>query len=1269
MDPIESVEYNGFETTNGDSHNNDHGWKKVVYPKRNRKQKPADQAAVANVVSGKLIPNGALSNGGDNIFRSLEEQAEDRHRRILAAKKASDVADASDGVRSKRRSNGYGDEGYDFDDSDSEIAVGKENLKVEEVKKPKVKKEKKPKVTLAEAAAKIDVSNLAAFLVEASIPLCHIPEAVYKTSADWINQRPIEALGAFVLWGLDCILADFAVQQGGAKSGKKGAQNASSKSQVAIFVAVAMVLRKKPDALTNILPTLRENPKYQGQDKLPVTVWMMAQASQGDISVGLYSLAHNLLPVVSSKSCNPQSRDLILQLVERILSNPKARTILVNGAVRKGERLIPPPSFEILVRLTFPASSARVKENLYTDNLEASVAVLKKLIDEWEERSVKLTPAETLTLNQTMKSLRQKNEEALAEGGNGSSQSLYKDADKYCKVIAGKLSSGGCIKSIATTAALLAATGFAGAAAVSANPEAIAYLKNLVDFSEKKVRTLKNQIASQNRRNLLVSAFSTSLVCFLTVEARKQPRRRRRRELSFSHFPVLIHSNHRLRHGFSELNSSFDRSNSGETGSDTTFEDGEEVRGESSSGVGDSYVALFVGMLGLDNDPLDREQAIVALWKYSLGGKKCVDAIMQFHGCLSLIVNLLKSESSSACEAAAGLIRSIAAVNLYRESVAESGALEEIIALLSRPSLATVVKEQCICALWNLTVDEEIREKVADFDILRLLISFLEDDDVNVKEAAGGVLANLALSRSNHKILVEVGVIPKLAKVLKGDNTENKGSKVIRKEARNVLLELAKDEYYRILVIEEGVVPIPIIGADAYKSFRPDLYSWPSLPDGINIEQTAKAPSRFGASELLLGLNVDKNVDDVDEAKMKAIIGRTNQQFLARIGAIEFEKEIKSEGPGKSQQLTLLPCVDGVARLVLILGLADELAVTRAAESIADASINEDMRVSFMEAGAVKPLVQLLANNNKEAVKLPVIRALKNLSLSSFYQLLEYLMGMNRKEVLDAAVFSRLVQIAKSASPNLLRNAISVIEFGIVSNPNMDTIISGDITTVLDLALRQKVLEEPENEAEELEKHLLELEEAGLTISAASRLLTKLVDSESFRQTIDVAVFTELLRKILKSSLPLHYKDWVAACLVKLTALSSPPQPLNNPINIEVTLYKTIPSLVEQMSFSSSPEAKETAVLELNRIISEGVPESTQTLASHGGIEPLVKLLEERNERCVEASLSVLYNLSMDSENHTAIIRAGAVPVLRRIVMSQRPQWEKALRLLRNLPV
>lgn len=41
-----------------------------------------------------------------------------------------------------------------------------------------------------------------------------------------------------------------------------------------------MVLRRKPDVLNHILPALRENSKYQGQEKLPVTVWMTVQVSK-----------------------------------------------------------------------------------------------------------------------------------------------------------------------------------------------------------------------------------------------------------------------------------------------------------------------------------------------------------------------------------------------------------------------------------------------------------------------------------------------------------------------------------------------------------------------------------------------------------------------------------------------------------------------------------------------------------------------------------------------------------------------------------------------------------------------------------------------------------------------------------------------------------------------------------------------------------------------------------------------------------------------------
>ncbi|XP_020222454.1 uncharacterized protein LOC109804938 [Cajanus cajan] len=538
--------------SNGVSHGADHGWQKVTYAKK-QKKKPNNAAngSDSRANSKQLLPNGTLA-ASDGVFRSLELQSEDRRRKILEARKAADAAFDEDDdapLRSKQRPRDY-----DEDEDDDNVDRSAENGKAEEAKKVKQKKPKKPKVTLAEAAAKIDAADLGAFLVDISAsfekqqdiqlmrfadyfgrafaavtasqfpwvklfrestvakitdtPLSHISDAVYKTSADWINQRSPEALSSFLLWSLDSIIADLGSQQSGAKGSKKSVQQVASKSQVAMFIVLAMVLRRKPDALISVLPTLRENTKYQGQDKLPVIVWMITQASVGDLSVGLYAWARNLLPIVIGKSGNPQSRDLVLQLVEKILSTPKARPVLVNSAVRKGERLIPPSAFEILIRVTFPPSSTRVKaterfeaiyptlkevalggsvgskamkqvslqifsfaikaagennpelskeaagifiwclsqnnecykqwEKVYQDNIEASVSVLKKLSDDWKELSTKLSPHEPL--RDAINNFKQKNEKVLAAETDAAHHAHFKDADKYCKIILGRVS-------------------------------------------------------------------------------------------------------------------------------------------------------------------------------------------------------------------------------------------------------------------------------------------------------------------------------------------------------------------------------------------------------------------------------------------------------------------------------------------------------------------------------------------------------------------------------------------------------------------------------------------------------------------------------------------------------------------------------------------------------------------------------------------------------------------------------------------------------------
>lgn len=98
-------------------------------------------------------------------------------------------------------------------------------------------------------------------------------------------------------------------------------------------------------------------------------------------------------------------------------------------------------------------------------------------------------------------------------------------------------------------------------------------------------------------------------------------------------------------------------------------------------------------MLGLDNDPVDREHAVMTLWKYSDGGKNFIDVIMKFPGCVNLVLSLLKSDNPSTCEAAAGLLRNISSVSLYRDILVESGVIEEIAWLLHQSFLGLEVKE------------------------------------------------------------------------------------------------------------------------------------------------------------------------------------------------------------------------------------------------------------------------------------------------------------------------------------------------------------------------------------------------------------------------------------------------------------------------------------------------------------------------------------------------------------------------------------------------
>ncbi|RWW66177.1 hypothetical protein BHE74_00026479 [Ensete ventricosum] len=190
-----------------------------------------------------------------------------------------------------------------------------------------------------------------------------------------------------------------------------------------------MVLRRKPDTLISLVPKLKDNYQYRGQEKLPVIVWLFAQASQGDSVVGMYLWAHYLFPVVCGKSSgNPQSRDLVLQLVERILSRPKARAILLNGAVRKGERLVPPNALDLLMRITFTAPTARVKA---TERFEVVYPTLRELALAGSTGTKTTRQAAQQLLPAAVQAIQEKNPELTKEATDIFIWCLFQNAECY----------------------------------------------------------------------------------------------------------------------------------------------------------------------------------------------------------------------------------------------------------------------------------------------------------------------------------------------------------------------------------------------------------------------------------------------------------------------------------------------------------------------------------------------------------------------------------------------------------------------------------------------------------------------------------------------------------------------------------------------------------------------------------------------------------------------------------------------------------------------
>ncbi|XP_024519608.1 uncharacterized protein LOC112342278 [Selaginella moellendorffii] len=615
-----------------------------------------------------------------------------------------------------------------------------------------------------------------------------------------------------------------------------------------------------------------------------------------------------------------------------------------------------------------------------------------------------------------------------------------------------------------------------------------------------------------------------------------------------------------------------------------------------SEGHGDSPVPQLVRLLGLDN-PLDkREEAVDELWRQSEGGKESVEEIVSCPGCLDLVVSLVTSGSHAASEAASGLLREVSAVQPYGSLVAQAGAIQEITGLLTRKSPPPEVRDQAANVLLNLAAEPGLREKIANPELLAAVVLMLDSELQGEQNAAAGIIAKLSLSEGIQSLLLGAGVIPKLANILKADF--QKVSKVARLEARNALLRLAKNPDAKMATIDQGLMFVPLVGADAYKSLKATGVGAPKVPEQVTLEHPlGSQESPFGAGDLLLGLHISSQ-QSVDEATQLAMEGRSRLNFLKRVGLVETPAGGDNKPKSEAQSSTVLPWWDAIPRLVLILGLEDVSYAMQGARAIGEVAITEDYRRKLAKAGAVPHLVYLLGSGDETAMG-AAATAIEKLSISQKVRrainafgaipaLVSVLKTPDVPESLQEKIVGALVRLSQTQeeveattvrSGSVARGVLDIVNsedatyeakveaenvlkeiMSLKADPRDKIVDAGGAAPLIRLvassgsfSLRRKAASVLESLAtkeahavsmagagvDSALKSLLRVETAdeddGSGVSAACSLLGRLLDCENAREKLDCPSYVALLGEFSKlESVPLSIRHKIWECLLKL---------------------------------------------------------------------------------------------------------------------------------------
>ncbi|KAK0742273.1 armadillo-type protein [Apiosordaria backusii] len=305
--------------------------------------------------------------------------------------------------------------------------------------------------------------------------------------------------------------------------------------------------------------------------------------------------------------------------------------------------------------------------------------------------------------------------------------------------------------------------------------------------------------------------------------------------------------------------------------------------------------------------------------------------------------------------------------------------------------------------------------RAVDRDTLGPILFLLENSDMEVQRAASAALGNLAVNTENKVLIVQLGGLQPLIRQMMSPNVEvqcnavgcitnlatheDNKAKIARSGALGPLTRLAKSKDMRVQRNATGA----LLNMTHSDENRQELVNANAIPVLVQLLSSADVDVQYYCTTALSNIAVDAaNRRKLAQTEPKLV------QSLVKLMDSSSPKvqcqaalALRNLASDEKYQLEIVSA-DGLGALLRLLQSSYLPLILSAVACIRNISIHPDNESPIIEAGFLKPLVDLLGSTDNEEIQCHAISTLRNLAASS---------DRNKSLVLEAGAVEKCKQL------------------------------------------------------------------------------------------------------------------------------------------------------------------------------------------------------------------------------------------------------------------